>query len=225
MRTILGLAIAAALGLLATSARAQDPKTQRLPRVETIDTINAITVQNERKVPVTVYLDYGRFDRRLGVVPAQQVKTLAVPGFAVKGRRTLRLYVHPEGEVNELATQTFTLAPPGRIALLVPPAGGMPVSADTMTEVIPPEALDDATLTVENPRDRAVTIFVQQGRFDVRLGTVPAHGRVTLRFPKNVVLPSRSILVTVQPEGGRDLSSQTMSVKRGEHLGLRVPPS
>lgn len=225
MRTIIGLAIAAALGALATPAGAQNPKTQRLPRVETLDTINAVTVQNERSVPVTVYLDYGKFDRRLGVVPAQQIKTLSVPGFAVKGRRTLRLFVHPEGEVAELATQTFTLTPPGRIALLVPPQGGMPVSADTMTELIPPEALDDATLTVENPRDRAVTVYVLQGRFDVRLGTVPANGRVTLRFPKTVVLPNKNIVVIVHPEGGTDLSSQTMAVKRGEHLGLRVPPS
>lgn len=225
MRTITGLALAASLGALTTTAAAQNPKPQRLPAVTTLDTINAVTVQNERKVPVTVYLDYGKFDRRLGIVPASQTRTLSVPGWAVQGRRSLRLFVHPEGEVDELATQTFTLTPPGRIALLVPPKGGMPVSRDTMREVIPPEALDDATLTVDNPRDTPVTIFVQQGKFDVRLGEVPARSRATLRFPKKVVLPSNTIEVIVHPRGGRDLTTQALSIKRGEHLGLRVPPS
>jgi hypothetical protein len=89
---------------------------------------------------------------------------------------------------------------------------------------IPPEELADATLTVENPRGVAVTVFAEQGDFDVRLGQVPAHGRVTLRFPKSVADVVDSMRIFVHPDGGVDLASETLHVKRGEHLGLRVPP-
>jgi hypothetical protein len=95
--------------------------------------------------------------------------------------------------------------------------------ADTMTAVIPPEELADATLTVDNPRSKPVTVLAEEGEFDVRLGVVPARSSVTLRLPKSVVAPDQTINVFVHPEGGFDLSSQELHVRPGEHLGLRVP--
>lgn len=92
-----------------------------------------------------------------------------------------------------------------------------------MMEVIPPEELADATLTVDNPRAEPVTVFADQGPFDVRLGQVPAHSRVTLRFPKSVIAPDESIRIFVHPEGGFDLASETLDVRPAQHLGLRVP--
>jgi hypothetical protein len=185
---------------------------------------DSVTVQNDRKVPVTVYLEYGVFDRRLGIVPALHTATLALPSWAVNGRETVQLFVHPDGEAGDLASQTFSLAPPARLALLVPAHGSITPSATVrMTAVIPPEELSKATLTVDNPRDRMVTVFSEQGQFDVRLGQVPAHGKVTLLFPASVVGPDNSIQIFVHPDGGFDLSSATMHITRGEHVGLKVP--
>jgi len=216
---MLGLATLAGL---AGAAPGQTP--QRPQSSATADTsVNAVTVQNDRKVPVTVYMDWGAFDRRLGTVPPFQTATLPLPAWAVDGRETVRLFVHPEGDAEDLATEELSLQPPGRLGVIVPPPGGMPMAPrDTMIEVIPPDELADATLTVDNPRAKPVTVFAEQGPFDVRLGQVPARSRVTLRFPKSVVAPNESIQIFVHPEGGFDLTSETLQVRPGQHLGLRV---
>jgi hypothetical protein len=184
---------------------------------------NSVTVQNNRTVPVTIYMEYGAFDRRLGVVPPLQTATLALPTWAVNGRQSIQLFVHPEGEL-DLASQVFSLGPPARLGIVVPARGAIPPStAHVMTAVIPPEELADATLTVDNPRDQAVTVFAERGDFDLRVGEVPAHSQATLPFPKSAVGPANSIQIFVHPEGGADLSSETMQVRRGQHLGLHVP--
>jgi hypothetical protein len=187
-------------------------------------TADNVTVQNDRKVPVTVYLENGLFDRRLGIVPPHVSATLPLPAWLVNGRETVQLFAHPEGEGEDLATQDVSLRPPGRVVFLVPARGGMPGRArtDTMSAVIPPEELADATLTVDNPRTVPVTVFVEQGEFDIRLGQVPAKGSATLRFPGSALL-NDSIQLFVHPENGVDLGSQTLRVRKGEHLGLRVP--
>jgi hypothetical protein len=215
-------ALVLGLGALARVATAQVP--QRLPPTVTADTVNAVTVHNQRNVPVTVYVEFGQFDRRLGVVQPYDAATLRLPAWAVQGRARIQLFVHPEGEVDDLGTQQFALRPPGRIALVVPPRGRMPeTSPDTMMVMIPPEDLAEATLTVDNPRDRPVTVYAEHGTIDVRLGQVPARGRATLRFPRSVVLPNESIRIFVHPAGGRDLSSEFLKIQRGQHLALRVP--
>ena len=195
-----------------------------VPAVRADSTANTVTVQNDRKVPVTVYLEYGEFDRRLGIVPGLQTKTLPLPTTLVRGRETVQLFAHAEGDADDLATQEFELRPPGRVAMLIPSWGDMDKApADTMSAVIPPEELADATITVDNPRAVPVTVFAEQGPFDVRLGSVPAKSGVTLRFPKSVVVADESIQVFVHPEGGVDLSTETLRIRKGEHLGLRVP--
>ena len=214
-----------ALGLATLASPVHAQLAQRAGSTASTDTsANAVTVQNDRKVSVTVYMDWGQFDRRLGTVPPFQTATLPLPKWAVQGHETVRLFAHPEGDPSDLSSGEFPLQPPGRIAMVVPPPGGLPATpTDTMSAVIPPDELADATLTVDNPRGTPVTVFAEQGAFDVRLGQVPAHGRVTLRFPKSVVAFDESIEVVVHPERGVDLESETMNVRKGEHLGLRVP--
>ena len=219
-------ALVIGLATLARVSAAQQPP--RLPPVRTTDSsVNALTVQNERKVPVTIYVDYGRFDRRLGVVPPFNTVTLPIPAWAVQGRTRIQLFAHPEGEADDLASRAFTLAPPGRLAMVIPARGTTPppLPGDTMMAVLPPEALSEATLTVDNPRKTAVTVFADAGMYAVRLGRVPARTRMTLRFPESVVLPDRSVRVFVDPDGGADLGSQLLHIKPGQHLGLRVPPA
>jgi len=218
-----------ALGLTALAGAAPAQGALRLASAAPADTVadtaaNTVTVQNDRKVPVTVYMEYGAFDRRLGTVPALRAATLPLPKWAVRGRARIQLFVHPEGEADDLATQEFSLEPPGRIGMVVPPRGGMPPSpTGTMTAMIPPEELADATLTVDNPRGKPVTVFAEQGAFDIRIGEVPARDRATLRFPKMVVRPGDSIEIILHPAGGEDLASQTLRVRKGEHLGIKVP--
>lgn len=92
-----------------------------------------------------------------------------------------------------------------------------------MSAVIPPDELADATLTVENPRATSVTVFAEEGDFDVRLGQVPAHGSAPLRFPKSALRPDESIQIFVHPDFALDLASDALQAKPGAHLGLRVP--
>lgn len=223
MRSLVA-AVALGIGALARAASAQVP--QPLPPTVTADTaVNTLTVQNQRKVPVTIYLERGRFDRRLGIVPAYDTRTLPLPAWAVAGEASIRLVAHPAGEVADLASQVFPLRAPARLGMVVPPHGtATPLPGDTMSAVLPPEALAEATLTVDNPRRQAVTVFAKQGPFDVRLGRVEARSRTTLRFPESIVLPTRAIRIFVHPDGGVDLESQLMAIRQGEHLALRVPP-
>ena len=224
MRPLMAFAVLG-VGLAARLAPAQVPQPQPLPPAVTTDTaVNTLTVQNQRRVPVSIYLEHGRFDRRLGIVGAQETRTLPLPAWAVDGRAAIQLVVHPAGEVADLASPVFALRPPARLGLVVPPWGELPpMPGDTMSAVIPPEALAEATLTVDNPRAHAVTVFAKQGRFDVRLGRVAPRSRATLRFPETVVLPTRSLRIFVHPDGGVDLESQLMTIRQGEHLALRVP--
>jgi hypothetical protein len=57
----------------------------------------------------------------------------------------------------------------------------------------------------------------------VRLGRVPARARATLRFPKYVVDRDRSLRIFVTPDGGTDMNTSSMHLRKGEHLALRVP--
>jgi hypothetical protein len=212
------------LALVSVAKPATAQAAPRLARVAMSDTsANTVTVQNDRNVPVTVYMEYGQFDRRLGIVPKSQTATLPLPAWAVRGRTRIQLFAHAEGDVDDLETRQFSLESPARMAMTIPARGGVSLPTDTMMAVIPQEELADATLTVDNPRSKPVTVFAEQGPFDARLGRVPANSRVTLRFPKSVVFPDETILVFVHPEGGLDLSSETLKVRSGEHLGLRVP--
>lgn len=215
------------LGVVGWSEVASGQIPQKLPPSVTTDTANnSVTVQNNRKVPVTIYLEAGVFDRRLGTVPALEMRTLPLPAWAVRGTSTVRLFAHPADEMEDLATEKFQLQPPGRIGMVIRTREAMTALAprDTMMEIIPPEELVNATITVDNPRAVPVTVFAEAGIFDVRLGQVPAKQRVTLRFPKSVLSPYRSVQIFIQPKNGIDLVSETLAVRQGDHLGLRVPP-
>lgn len=209
---------------LATLATIAPTASQRpLLAAVTDSSTYVVTVQNDRSVPTTVYLEYGRFDRRLGVVPPMQTAILPLPAWALEGRTSIQLFAHPEGE-EDLATQEFTVKPSERLAMVVPARGDMSATSHSrMRAVIPPEELSDATVTVDNPRDKPVTVFAEQGEFDARLGVVPAKGRATLAFPKAVILPSESVKIFVHPDKGFDLASQMLEVRAGAHLGIRVP--
>lgn len=212
-----------ALATIAGAVSAQSP-----PAGDTgVQAPYSVTVQNNRSVPVTIYLDWGSFDRRLGVVPALQTATLSLPVWAVTGRESVRLLAHPADGWGDLQSTELSLNPPARLVMLIPTTAEMAARAtmatDTMMAVIPPDELADATLTVDNPRTTPVTVYAGKSQFEVRIGVVPPRSRATLRFPMTAIGPDNSIQIVVHPEGGRDLASETLEVRQAQHLGLRVP--
>jgi hypothetical protein len=214
------LTIALSLGLLtvAGSLGAQAAGTSAARR----DSVY-VEVNNERDARVTVYLRTGNFDRRLAVVPARETRMIPVPEWAVSGRSNVRLVLTPEGDV-DIGMRTFVVQSGNRMSVTVPAHGTLPPEpGDTMMAALTPEELEETTITVENPRNRAVTVFAEQGQYDVRLGRVPARERGTLRFPKYVVDRDRSVRIFVSPDGGTDMSTSLMRLKKGEHLALKVP--
>ncbi len=181
-----------------------------------------VTVQNSRSVRVTVYLEQGDFDLRLGVVGPDTVATLHLPESIVRDGRAIQIFAHPEGGF-DLATQTLSVTPGEHLGLVVPSGAQMPPLAGP--RVPDPNPGDPATtLMVQNDRDRDVVVFVEQGEFDTRLGSVPAHRTATLRIP-DWLADQESIEVFVHPEGGFDLATERMRLHRGEHLHLVVPKS
>ena len=216
MRQLLAV-MALATGAFCTTAHGQTGT-----RGLTADPTLTVEVQNNRTVPVTVDLEYGAFDHRIGVVPPMQTESLSLPGW-IPGQDDVRLFVHPE-DGRDLETPSLTLRPGMTLALLVPARGPVPAEpAETMTERLTTEELSHTTLTVDNPRSQAVTVYADQGPFDVRLGTVAAHTRETLKLPDSALYAAPDLQIVVHPEGGWDLASETLTVRRGEHLGLRVP--
>lgn len=182
-----------------------------------------VEVQNERDARVTVYLRTGNFDRRLAVVPARETRMLTLPEWAVQGRERVQLVLTPEGDV-DIGMRTFVVQSGNRMSITVPAHGTIPPEpGDTLMAVLTPDELEESTITVDNPRNKAVTIFAEQGQYDVRLGRVPAGERATLKIPKYVVDRDRSVRIFVTPDGGTDMATSLMRLRKGEHLALRVP--
>jgi hypothetical protein len=209
---------------LAVFARTTSAQVQQLPTDVVADSlVHSVTVQNGRKAAVVLYLSSGKTDRRLGVIPALGVSTLPLPDWAVNGRAKVRFVAHVADGAMDLATDEITLQPPGRVGIIIPTAEGAPTADETMSVMISPEDLAEATITVENPRAVPVTVFASKGPFDIRLGQVAANSRATLRFPRSLVGSVGTLTLLVRPHAGLDFATNTLSVRAGEHLALRVP--
>jgi hypothetical protein len=209
---------ACALMLAPAPASAQAPRAPTQHR-------STLQVQNDRTVPVTVFIDRGDFDVRLGQVAAMRTATLSLPRWVTEGDAKVEIFVHPAGE-NDLASQEFDVRPGAQLAMIVQPGDApawQPSPEDTMSSVLPVADLKATTVTVENPRKDDVTVYVEQGDFDIRLGTVRAGQTHTLRIPEGIADQRASVELFVTPEHGFDLSSQSFELRRGAHLGLKVP--
>lgn len=78
-----------------------------------------VTVTNQRDVDIVVFLQHGDLDVRLGKVPANSTRTLAVPPPYADGRQTIDMVVHPEEELLT-ESQTINLEHGTHAELLVP---------------------------------------------------------------------------------------------------------
>jgi hypothetical protein len=218
--TTLFLGLATLSSVAGAQSTTQPPR--RLPTAKvTADTANFLAVQNDRASAVTVYARVGAFDRRLGTVAAGEVSTLPIPAWAVAGETNLKVFARADGEETDLVTQSFALRGAKRLGMLIPPRGGLAVN-DSLLVKLSADELAATTLTVSNDRDRAVTVFAEQGTFSVRLGEVKAGTQTTLTFPKSLITRDNTIRVFLRPAGGLDLATQVIQLKNGEHLGIRM---
>jgi hypothetical protein len=183
-----------------------------------------LTVQNNRNVPVTVFAERGDLDIRIGEVSALRTSTLPMPSWVTDDGNELQIFVHPEGGI-DLNAEVFDVHPGSHLALEVPnnATGYVPRPAPRMTATLPSNELHATTVTVTNQRDVNVVIYLENGDFDVRLGTVPANSTRTLGVPERFAHGQQSIDMIVHPERGFDLETQTLELLKGTHLGLVVP--
>jgi hypothetical protein len=179
-----------------------------------------LTVDNARDVPVTVYLDRGIFDTRLGTVPAHEVEKLNLPGSLEDGE-DIQVFVHPEGGL-DLATQDLQVRMGQNLDIYVPnnDVGYVPPPP---APTIPNPGEGTTTVTVQNNRDVPVTVFIEHGEFDTRIGTVPADKEITLLIPEWIVQQQSTAEIFVHPEGEGDLGSWSLELSKGAHLLVKVP--
>ncbi len=180
-----------------------------------------LTVDNTRNVPVVVYLERGVFDTRLGTVAPHGREIIKLPP-NFPDEQQVQIFVHPEGGV-DLGTQDLTIRNGMNVTLLVPTNDAGYVSR-LPKEVIPNPGKGTTTVTVQNGRSQQVTLFLQRGDLDIRLGVVPAHQDRTLAIPTWLTeQQEHRVELFVHPEGGFDLASQTFQLTPGAHLLVEVP--
>jgi hypothetical protein len=218
MRALTLLTIVTSCAALSTpaSARAQGGDTSD-------STVASVHVQNNRTVPVTLFIDRGEFDVRLGTVAPLQTATLKLPKWIATENSEVKIYLHPEGAA-DLETETFAVHPGIQLGLVVPLGDRTPPATqatELMTAALSASDADATTITVENSRNVAVIVYLEHGDFDTRLGIVGAQSTATLKLPPT---GGQSIEIFVHPEGGLDLCSTPFDVKPGDHIGLKVPP-
>ena len=167
-----------------------------------------------------MYLEAAGIDRRLGVVAAGDVATLQLPSWAVNGRRTVRLMARPEGAGFSVATPLFPLSGAVRVGLLVPPSGI--ASFDSVPVPLTAEERASTTITIDNPRNKPMIVFAEQGVRSVRLGEIPANTQATLSFPKDLIKRGDAIRVFVRPVGGTDVATRALTLKTGDHIAVEI---
>ena len=179
-----------------------------------------ISVANTRDVPVVVYLDRGEFEARLGTVPAHQKVQMDLPKYVEDGDE-IQIIVHPEGGI-DLSSGDRTVHF-GKVMEVLVPENNTGYEPPPPPATIPNPGPETTTLTVENPRPIPVTVFLEHGEFDTRIGTVPPNKELTLMIPEEVVDQQTEVEVFIHPEGHPDLASQSFELKRGSHLFVKVP--
>lgn len=79
-----------------------------------------LTVDNPSGHAVVAFVEKGEFDTRVGMVPARDSKTFALPPHLTDGgRESIDVFVHVEGGT-DLASETFDLSPDAHLVVKVP---------------------------------------------------------------------------------------------------------
>lgn len=179
---------------------------------------STVTVNNTRAVPVVVYLERGEFDTRLGTVAPDTRTSLSLPRYL--DNDDVRVVVEPRGSA-DLWSQEITVPKIGSLKVLVPRSddGYVPPQVDR----IPNPGVGSTTVTVVNPRMSDVTVYVEHGAFDTKLGTVPADRILTLDVPGWLARDPQEVKFILRPRAGFELGSQYFTLKKDAHLEVKVP--
>lgn len=215
--TIAIVSAAVLAGFTADSARAQDAGT--------------LTVQNNRDVPVTVYVEGTMGDAgplrevRIGMVPPKDTRQIQIPEWAAS-ENTVQAFLHVEGS-GDLATEGFPVGPGVDIGTIVTTSDMGDIQE--MTRQMPQEGA--TTVRVQNNRMVPVTVLVRESRpalgptLDSRVGVVPAESTVEMALPEWVETIGEEVVFVLQPAGDADLTSQTVNLIDGSTPELLVPTS
>lgn len=178
-----------------------------------------VTIDNNRPVPVVVYLERGEIDAKLGTVGADAEGVLSVPKY-LDLDETARIVVHPQVGL-DLRSPDITVPKQGTLKVLVPDndTGYLPQPKELMPGLNP----DATTLTVENPRSDAVDVTIQYGQFDKRIGTVGPGQVHTFDLPQWLTHESTDVQLFLEPKTGLEMSSQDITLRPKAHLEVTVP--
>jgi hypothetical protein len=103
--------------LLSLPLLASTPSAPRASAPEDSAAMTLVVVENDRRVPATVYLERGDEDIRLGVVGAFGDTTLRIPDYLAEG--DVRFFVEPAGEIDE-STGLVDLERGKHVGLVIP---------------------------------------------------------------------------------------------------------
>ena len=179
-----------------------------------------VSIQNNRRVPVTVYLESNPIDLKLGTVDPLSVSTLRIPEWAFKDpEKSVSFFIQPTGQLPLQADAQLHAG--SRLALLIPDGSEALDPGDSrLAAVLPPSDLLAATVTVHNDRGEASDVYLQSGMMDRRLGRVEAHSETTFRVPDAFVGEHGQVVLV--PLNGSTLASEPVKLEEGTHLGVRL---
>jgi len=179
-----------------------------------------LTVYNTRDVPVMVYLDRGQIETRLGSVGAHTETPLQLPSSMEDGEE-IDVLVHPKGDI-DLATGELPVTRGENLGIYVPTndVGYIPPPPP---RTIPNPGKETTTVTVQNNRAVPVTVYIDHGEFDTRIGEIPANQQSTLGIPEWVVRRQTTAQFILTPRGQVELASPFLDLGKGSHLFVEVP--
>jgi hypothetical protein len=180
-----------------------------------------LLVQNNRDVPVDVYLDTSPVDMHVGTIAPFQSAMMTIPSWVVRKEGTLDVVAIPEGQIPLKGRAELQEGGPN-FALVVPPTEDqdVKVSAPSLAELLYPQDMTGATVTVRNDGHHKADVFVQAGAFDSKLGVVPGNSVMTFRVPDHFVGMSSEVVVA--PHEGSVLTSQAVHLDEGHHVSVTV---
>jgi hypothetical protein len=180
-----------------------------------------VTILNNLTVPVTIFLDYGDFDRRIGIVAPKSSGSLPLPASALEELTTLQLYAKVEKGF-PLETHGFKVTPDMRVGWVVGKDIPSKPAGDTIKVAVPKPAFASTVLNVTNDRDVMTTLYAEDnGVFSVKLGYVAPHASAKLSVPQ-YLLSGQTLRVVAHPEGGSDLEPQEIQLA-GPEVSYAIP--
>ena len=95
---------------------------------------------------------------------------------------------------------------------------GAPLGAQSTSSI------DDYSVTVQNNRDKEVTVYLDSRPFETKLGTVEPMHAATFSLPKWVVRGEERVRILLKPRGDNTLEATGVVSRHGARLALMIPP-